>query len=167
MEKTLDLDWEQFIQNTIDAMLICDGDGLIIQANKMAADNLKIDLSELLNHKIEDLVNHGIYNNSTVLQALQSKQVITDTVMANDGRHLLSTSIPILDKDEKVIFVITNSRTTELLKTLRDKIDKIERINQNYQEAITYLNDPRKSAGNRGQPADEKHPGILRQYRQF
>lgn len=138
--RDINVDWKQFIQKSIDAMLVTDDKGNIILANQSAADNLDMPVGELVGNNVYDMLKKEIYINSTIVKALEEKQVVTDIVIHKENK-LLSTSVPILDTRGNVKFVITNSRTHELVESLYGKITAVERNNQRYKEIITLLNE--------------------------
>ena len=136
----INMDWDQFINNALDAIIISDKDGRIVQANVQAAENLHLSLDALIDSTADNLVEQGIYDNSVILKAMREKQVVTDVIRTNDDRYLLSTSIPILDSTGNVNYIITTSHTSELLEHLLLKINSMERCNKSYRKTIEFLN---------------------------
>ena len=68
----INMDWDQFINNALDAIIISDKDGRIVQANVRAAENLHLSLDALIDSTADNLVEQGIYDNSVILKAMNA-----------------------------------------------------------------------------------------------
>ncbi|WP_075983289.1 sigma-54 interaction domain-containing protein [Bacillus massilinigeriensis] len=90
-------------------LFVTDGKGNILISNEFTALTLGMSLEELLKFNVQDLVKAGYYNRSITMEAINSKKRVSQTVKTINGFNVLSTAIPILNKDDTVQLVVTTS----------------------------------------------------------
>lgn len=90
-------------------LFVTDQNGNILISNEFTALTIGIHLEELLKANVQDLVKAGYYSHSITMEAIATKQKVTNTVNTSRGFHVFSSAIPILDKDGEVQLVVTTS----------------------------------------------------------
>lgn len=96
-----------------ESIFITDGEGRVIYVNKVAADRLNITCDELLGKTVRELLSAGIYEKSTVLDAIKTKHPIAGPIIENSDHLSFSNSVPVLDEDGNVEMVVTNNMNLE------------------------------------------------------
>lgn len=137
----ISMTWDPLIRNGLNSIFITDKDARIIEINEQAAADLDLPVSDMAGSTVYDLVGQGIYRNSTMLRAMQRKQVVTDIITTHSGRQFLATSIPVINTEGEVDYVITTSCASELLDQLTKRLISIDQSNQTYRAALSFLND--------------------------
>lgn len=92
------------------SLLVNDKDGKIMTCNSFFSLLIGIPLEKILTMNISDFLKNKVYNKSTALKALASKQVITEVVTTRENIRITSTSTPIKDPTGEISMVITTSQ---------------------------------------------------------
>ena len=92
-----------------ESIFVTDGDGNIVFANKLAAQRLGTTIDQLEGRNVRDLMADGLYENSTVLEAIRTKQTVVGSLGGNRDMVTYSNSVPIFDTDGNVEMVVTNN----------------------------------------------------------
>lgn len=100
---------DENIDNLPSTLFVTDAKGNILISNEFTALSVGMSLEELLKFNVEDLVSEGYYNRSITLEAIKTKQRVSRTINTNRGFNILSTAIPILNKDGVVQLIVTTS----------------------------------------------------------
>ena len=91
------------------ALLVNDKDGKIMTCNSFFSLIIGIPLDKILTMNISDFLKNNVYNKSTALKALESKQVISEVVTTRKNIRVSSTSTPIKDPLGEITMVVTTS----------------------------------------------------------
>lgn len=94
-----------------ESIFITDGEGNVIFVNEQGAANLGTDRENLMYKNVRELMSDGIYEKSTVLMAIETKQESTATINPQIENSSVSHSVPIFDDDGNITMVITNNMT--------------------------------------------------------
>ena len=62
----------------------------------------------LMNRNVREFLSEGMYERSTTLTAIETKQDAVGTLNPDDDRSSVSHSVPVLDDNGDVIMVVTN-----------------------------------------------------------
>lgn len=124
---------------SLDALLITDGQANIIFLNESCHKHFSLPKEELLRANMGNLLERGIIRNSTVLKSIAQKKIVTEIVPLQNNSEHLSTSIPILDENNEVIFTVTNNRTSKVLDEYITAIEKISKKSKQYKNLSVYL----------------------------
>lgn len=100
---------DEFVEEYPSTLFVTDQNGNILISNEFTALTIGIHLEELLKANVQDLVKAGYYSHSITMEAIATKQKVTNTVNTSRGFHVFSSAIPILDKDGEVQLVVTTS----------------------------------------------------------
>ncbi len=98
-----------------DSILVADAAGTIMMANPAAAKFIGMPQLDLLGRSTSELVQKGRYCKSIVLEAVRNKAIVTGIIENATGSIVVSTSVPLLDENGEVRFVISNSRDKEMV----------------------------------------------------
>lgn len=109
MKKEAEVEANKMVGETPSTLFVTDSKGNILISNEFTALTIGIPLEELLTYNVQDLVREGYYNHSITMQAIQTKQKVSQPVKTIQGFDVFSTAVPILDKRGEVQLVITSS----------------------------------------------------------
>ncbi|WP_462408506.1 sigma-54 interaction domain-containing protein [Neobacillus sp. Marseille-QA0830] len=119
-------------------LFVTDSKGNILISNEFTALTLGISLDELIKMNVQDLVKNGFYNQSVTMEAIETKQRVSKTIITNRGFHMKSTAIPILQKDGDIQLVVTTSNEFNgKLPLLHVEPDRISKNYKGKQQAAT------------------------------
>jgi len=132
---------KQVIINSYDAILVTDGNGIVILCNPATGRLLDVEPQELVGWHVEDLINNGIYDRSVAYEALQSCKTVTGMLRNRHGEKIMATATPIVGKDGKVSIVVVNSRDIGIIEKYLEALDKESKKADRYKTAAGYLSE--------------------------
>ncbi|MDO4746194.1 MAG: sigma 54-interacting transcriptional regulator [Bacillota bacterium] len=106
-----------------DAIFIDDKDGICIWCNKACEELYNISINDVRGRHVEELEQSGIFSPSVTKRVLQEQREITIIHENKHGKKLLTTGMPIMDDDDKILKVITTSRDITQLTVASDNAD--------------------------------------------
>jgi len=98
-----------------DSILVTDAMGTIVLANQAAAKIVGMAPTDLIGQNTSKLVQQGWYSKSLALEAAKGKTNVTGIIENALGQTFVSTSVPLLDENGEVRFIISNSRNKEMV----------------------------------------------------
>lgn len=96
-----------------ESIFITDGEGRLIFVNKVAAERLHTDLEFLEGKTVDELMEAGVYSQSTTKGAIRTKQPFTGALDTDPEKVTYSNSVPVLDENGEVVMVVTNNMSLE------------------------------------------------------
>lgn len=96
-----------------ESVFITDGEGNIIFVNDKGAKRMKSAKEELEGRNVYDLINEGLYKQSTTKMAIETKKPFTGMLDPNLEESTASHSVPVLDENGNVYVVITANMSLE------------------------------------------------------
>ena len=130
---------EALNQHYKESIFITDGEGTVIFINEEGARRIGAPREELLYRNAASLVEGGVYDNSTSLKAIETKQ---DSVMILSHKShdpSISHSIPVLDENGEVELVITTNMSVGHNKEWQEIITKERAAMARMQRELDYL----------------------------
>ncbi|KZL89218.1 sigma-54 interaction domain-containing protein [Clostridium magnum] len=128
-----------FIENSQESIFITDGVGTVIFVNSIAAKLMAIPEEILIGRTVQEIIDQGYYQGSSVLEAIKTKKTATTVIHPSEASELVSISTPILDSNDNVKFVITNSNNEKNLKYIMDVLEKEREKVERYKTEVEYL----------------------------
>ena len=98
-----------------DSILVTDATGTIVLANQAAAKIVGMAPADLIGQNTSKLVQQGWYSKSLAMEAAKGKAHVTGISENALGQTFVSTSVPLLDENGEVRFIISNSRNKEMV----------------------------------------------------
>ncbi|MCR5468131.1 MAG: sigma 54-interacting transcriptional regulator [Lachnospiraceae bacterium] len=126
-----------------ESIFITDNEGWIIYVNKLGAERLGSSREYLMGKNVRELMKEGMYVNSTVLTAIETKKPFTGHLanFGNNKKDTVSHSVPVLDEAGNVVMVVTNNmskeRSEEWEAIMKKELDTQARM----QRELDYLRD--------------------------
>lgn len=134
---------QKFYQDIIDhyqgAIIVADRTGKIIFLNNYA--DYVMPPEQLFNRNLNDLVEEGVYGQSPSLKALKSKKIEVEYLKRKGKSSQITTSVPILDDEGEIRYVIAYSQNEERTYKL---IHKIENDKNHALQLLNYFSTTRQ-----------------------
>lgn len=110
-----------------DAIFIEDEEGMVLWCNKACEQMYELSREELIGSSIRDLEEKGIFSPSATRKVLEDKKEVTIFHENRLGKQLLSTGVPMLNKEGEIIKIVTTSQDISELSRLQDELEKIQK----------------------------------------
>ena len=105
------VDLKLVLRHMSDSVFVTDAAGRILMLNPASQALLGIHIDGAVSTSVQELMNDGIYEPSTALEAARRKITVTSLVRAHNGQEMMAISRPVLDDLGNVILVVTSSRS--------------------------------------------------------
>ena len=136
MAKQLDA----IIDSSFDGLWICDGDGKVVRINRASEKINGIKAEQVLNRKIEDIVEDGLFDRSVTLEVLRTRASVTMIQHLKNGKQVLVTGSPVFDDHGEISLVVVNDRDITQLNKLRAELDKTRALSREYLQRLSHRN---------------------------
>ena len=127
------------VENSYDALVVSDAQGKTVIANKTTMESMNLTEAEVIGKTPQELIDQGIYTNSTILQAIATKEPVTGLVNVQ-GKPRLSTSIPLFDEEGNLEYVVTNNRSGLVMDEFASQLAYEQEQHAYYRTIADYLN---------------------------
>ena len=131
------------LETLYDAVMVTDSNGVIILANQAALDSFSLTREQLIGKTPSQLIAEGVYLNSSITKAIETRDTVTEIIHFPNGARRLSTSVPMFDTEGDLSMVITNSRAEDILNEFSKQLAYEQGLHEKYQEIAAYLTDIR------------------------
>ncbi|WP_294626005.1 sigma 54-interacting transcriptional regulator, partial [uncultured Bilophila sp.] len=105
-----DVNLKEIFFNTYEKIFLTDGQGKILLMNPVAEEHLGFCLTGLGDLMVQECLELGILDHSTVLEAIRLGKRVTGLVRTKSGQAFMTTSTPIFNKDGSIRLVLSHSR---------------------------------------------------------
>lgn len=129
------------LNNPYGSIFITDSKGTIAFVNLGAEKLLGKKKNELIGTNVQKLLQEGFYDKSTVLECISKKQLVVGQLKAVHGKRFMAVSIPIINKEGKILATITNSLDNAIVSDYMTALTKEQQKSRKYRETIQYLFD--------------------------
>lgn len=109
-----------------DAIFIDDAQGFTIWINKASEELYKISRKEIIGKHVSFLENTGIFTPSVARIVMEKKKEVSIIHENKDGKRLLTTGIPIMDKDNNMSKIITTTHDITELINLQNQLESFQ-----------------------------------------
>ena len=122
-----------------ESIFITDGEGNIIFVNEVGAERIGPPREELMYKNVKQLVKEGVYDKSTSLTAIQTKQDAVSALTYRTKNSSISHRIPVLDARGNVEMVVTTNMSMEHNKEWEEIISKERAAMARMQRELDHL----------------------------
>lgn len=129
----------RIIDSSYDGIMVTDKQGKILLTNPASSIYMEKTREEMIGISVQDMMKKGAYDRSTAQEAAEKRKVITGLVKLSSGCKVLSTSIPLFDKEGELIMVLTNTRSKDLMDNYIAAIEQERDNADRYKSAAAYL----------------------------
>jgi len=123
----------------IESIFITDGEGKVIFVNEEGARRIGAPREELMYKNAAQLVEEGVYDNSTSMKAIETKKDAVSVLTYKSQDPSISHSIPVMDEDGNVELVITTNMSAGHNKEWEEIISKERAVMARMQRELDYL----------------------------
>lgn len=102
--------FQKIIDYSFDEIFVANGEGICIYCNQTFEKNYGLKRSDILGKKVSYVLDHNYVDVLLFDTVIKEKREITYKQKTVTGRIILNTSVPILDSDGNVIYVVENCR---------------------------------------------------------
>ena len=128
-------------ESVSDGIWVCDGDGIVLDINEASAKLSEIKKEDVIGKSMYELVDEGMYDESSVVKVLEKKQRVT--IVQNIKRiqkKVLVTATPIFNEKGDISLVVVNSRDMTLLNTMRLKLEESLQESDKLKDTLKEIN---------------------------
>lgn len=109
-----------------DAVFIDSNEGVSLWCNKAVFDLYEVKPEDICGKHVNDLEKTGIFTPSVASLVMEQKKEVTIIHENKSGKRLLSTGIPIFDKEKNITRIITTSRDITELVNLQKQLESVK-----------------------------------------
>ncbi len=128
----LNRDLMGMVEHSYDALAIADGESRLILLNPSFERVMGLSNEKIIGRPIRDLVREGVSDTAATLKVLETGKAQTVIINTMTGRQVLSTGVPVFDRDGKIHRIYCNLRDITELNILKEKFEQSERLLSRY-----------------------------------
>lgn len=129
----------KILDNTFMNIFVADSNGKIVFANQGSLDVLGISREDLIGMTCQELLDKNIIDHSITLDSLGKKESVVGEQRTIMGHNLLAISRPLLDDEDNIIYIMTNSSPDVSMHSFMKTLEKEHQNTQRYKNALTYI----------------------------
>jgi PAS domain S-box-containing protein/TyrR family helix-turn-helix protein len=131
---------ETILNSSSEGIWVCDGDGVILKANKAASETIGCGANALVGKTIAFLVDKGFIDRSITMEVLAEKKQITRMQKAFQTRKdLLVTGTPVFDDAGNIKLIIINEIDLTALNNLKQEIEAAQIKSRQLQDELNQI----------------------------
>ena len=130
---------QAIIESSFDGIFVTDGTGTVTRLNRAYERLTGIKRSEIMGKSMTELVNKGYYSESVTLKVLKSRQPESVFQEVKNGKTIMVTGTPVLDKEGQIARVVTNVRDVTQLNRLQHELCSMQTLRSHYEVEINSL----------------------------
>lgn len=124
-----------------ESIFITDGEGKVIFVNELGAERMGTKRENLIDRNVRDFLSEGMYERSTTLTAIETKQDAVGTLNPDDEKSSVSHSVPVLDEKGRVIMVVTNNMNKEHSREWEEILKRERQVAERLRRELDNLRD--------------------------
>ena len=130
---------QDILAESADALMVTDSNGRICLVGQKMIEDLHATPQYLLGKNVDDLVEEGYYSRSTTRECINCRKRVDGVGTSKDGKQFISTSKPFFDKRGEFTYVITNTRSFEVMETLVKELEESKAAAHKFEHMAAYL----------------------------
>ena len=130
---------DTIIESVSDGIYVTDGSGKTLRVNSAFEKITGIKAEMVLGRSVQDLLYDGVYSKSVTLMVLKQKMMVSIMERLKIGKEVLLTGIPVFNRENDIVRVVTTIRDLAKLNSLRQKLARTQKINKRYQLELSHL----------------------------
>ena len=158
-KESLSNNLEEIMEASFDGIMVTDGDGNCLFANRSYTKDTGILNEEIVGHNVRELLNPAWMRTSIALEVIEQKKTISMEHDTKNGNHILVTGNPIYDEAGNIVKIVVNTRDLSKIADLKLQLDEAEAMNKLYMErmGIDHNNSDQLLLGTNGTVVVNKH----------
>jgi PAS domain S-box-containing protein len=146
--EALNRDLMGMVEHSYDGLAIADGDSRLLLLNPSFERVMGLSNEEIIGRPIRELVKEGVSDTAASLKVLETGKQQTVIINTKAGRQVLSTGVPVFDRDGNISRIYCNLRDITELNQLKEKYEQSQRLISRY---LVELHDVKQYRGMRTQ----------------
>ncbi len=139
--KAMKLQFEAVLDHSYYGIYILDGLGTVLKVNDVGADLIGIKKEEIIGISISKLVEKGIIDKPLTPSILKTKKpLIRPIYVKKSNKYILSSGLPILDKNGNIQFVVVIEHDMTIVKELRTQLEQAKQIAETIKSELSDRN---------------------------
>lgn len=131
--------YQQMFQHSITGVVITDQDGRITEVNPAFKEQTGLTASDVIGRKHRELIIEEIIDQTAELQVFKEGKPITQLTKLYNGKEVLVTAIPIKNKQEQIIKVVSQMLDVTVLNQLKHEIFQLEQEHEEITQQLEEL----------------------------
>ena len=128
-------------ESVSDGIWVCDGKGIVLNINQASEKLNQIQKEEVVGKNVYDLVDEGMYDESSVIKVLEEKKQVTIVQeIKRIKKKALVTATPVFDEVGNISLVVVNARDMTLLNNMRTRLEKSLQESYKLKETLKEIN---------------------------
>ncbi|WAW14854.1 sigma-54 interaction domain-containing protein [Peptostreptococcus equinus] len=119
--------FQKIIDYSYDEIFVANGDGICIYCNNTFEKNYGVKRSDILGQHISYIIDNNYVDILLFDDVLKNKKEITYKQKTAKGRIILNTSVPVLNSDGDVLYVVENCRDITEYEILHNTLDQTQK----------------------------------------
>ena len=158
-KESLSNNLEEIMEASFDGIMVTDGDGNCLFANRSYTKDTGILNEEIVGHNVRELLNPAWMRTSIALEVIEQKRTVSMEHDTKNGNHILVTGNPIYDEAGNIVKIVVNTRDLSKIADLKLQLDEAEAMNKLYMErmGIDHNNSDPLLLGTNGTVVVNKH----------
>ena len=128
-------------ESVSDGIWVCDGNGVVLNINEASEKINQIKKEEVVGKTVYELVNEGMYDESSVIKVLEKRQQVSMIQeIKRIQKRVLVTATPVFNEKGDISLVVVNARDLTQLNLLREKLETSLQESDKLKEALKEIN---------------------------
>lgn len=128
-------------ESVSDGIWVCDGNGIVLNINEASEKINEIRKEEVVGRSVYDLVEEGMYDESSVVMVLeQKKQVSIVQEIKRIKKKALVTATPVFNEQGDISLVVVNARDMTQLNNMKAQLEKSLQESDKLKETLKEIN---------------------------
>lgn len=127
------------LDSSFDGLWICDEMGKVIRINRASEKINSIKAEQVLNKTMKEIVAEGLIDRSATLEVLRTRAAVTMIQNLKNGKQILVTGNPVLDKNGEISLTVVNERDITELNKLRGELERSRALSEGYCNELSHL----------------------------
>lgn len=128
-------------ESVSDGIWVCDGKGIVLNINQASEKLNQIKKEDVIGKSVYQLVEEGMYDESSVIMALAQKQQVSIVQeIKRIKKKALVTATPVFDEEGKISLVVVNARDMTQLNSMRVQLEKSRQESDKLKETLSEIN---------------------------
>ncbi len=137
--RTLCFCFDDIIENLPDTIYVTDSTAKTMRVNKAYEELSGLKREEIIGLHMKDMENQYISKSGSLIVLETGKEADIELIFQRTNRHAFIRSKPIYDSDGNMKMIISNSRNFEEIQDLEERLNKAEKLADQYRAEIRAL----------------------------
>lgn len=128
-------------ESVSDGIWVCDGNGVVLNINEASEKINQIKKEEVVGKTVYELVNEGMYDESSVVKVLEKRQQVSMVQeIKRIQKRVLVTATPVFNERGGISLVVVNARDMTQLNLMREQLETSLQESDKLKETLKEIN---------------------------